>query len=86
MALATFDHRSEEIAFTSCIIVHYQGYDLLVGVSDHGLAGLWRIGGRCPGIQKTQKIVDLRNGAYSGPRIVSRGLLFYGDDRAQTCD
>ena len=82
MSLPSLDHRRQKVAFPVLVVLHDQGNDLLVGVTDHGLAGLWRICCRCTGIQKTEEIVDFSYGSDGRTRVVARGLLLDRDDRA----
>ena len=84
MALPALHQRRKEVAFAVLIVLHNQGDDLLVGVSDHGLAGLRRICSRGAGIEKSEEIVDFRDRSNSRARVVSGSLLFDRDDRAET--
>ena len=43
VSFASTHDRSEKVAFASSVILHYQGYDLLVRVTHHFLACLGRV-------------------------------------------
>ena len=86
MTFAALDHRCEKIALAVAVVLHDQGHYLLIGVTDHGPAGLGRIGGRCPRIQQTEEIVDFRDGTDGRAGVVAGGLLLDRDDRAQASD
>ena len=84
MSLTAFHHRSQEITFPVLVILHYQRHDLLIGISDHRFARLRRIGCRCTGIKKSQKIIDFSDGSHSRTRIAACGLLLDGNYRTQS--
>ncbi len=86
MSFAPSDQRSEEVAFPALVAAHHQVHYLLVGVAHELLAGLRGVGPGSPGEEKAQEVVDFRDGPDSGPRIVARGLLLYGDYRTESRD
>ena len=86
MSLASLHQRRQQVAFTVLVVFNDQIHYLLVGVSDHGLACLRGVGCGCACIKQSQEIVYFGDGADCRTGIVSRGLLFYCDDRAQTGD
>ena len=86
VAFPTLDNRSKKVALAVLVIFHDQGYDLLVGITDHGLTCLRRICGRCARIKKSQEVIDFRYRADSRAGIVSRRLLFDRDYRAEACN
>ena len=85
-ALAPVDKRREQQALPAVIFLQYQLHYALVGVPHHLPSGGGRIRRGRPGEEKSQKIGDFRDGAHSGARIASGGLLFYGDDGTQAAD
>ena len=86
MALASLYQRGKEVALAVAIVLHYQGDDLFVGISDHRLAGFRRICSRSTGVEQTQEIVDFGYGTHGRARVVSGRLLLDCDDRAEACD
>ena len=86
MSLSSAHKRCHQVALAVLVALHYQGHDLLVAVSDHLGSGFRRVGLGCLGVEQTKEIVDLGDRAHSGTRVVSRCLLFYGDDRTQSCN
>ena len=86
VSLSASDYRCEQIAFPSCIVLHDEGDDLLVSVSDHFLAGLWRICRGSPCKQETEEVIDLGDRAHCRTWVVSCSLLLNCDDRAKSCN
>ena len=84
MALPTLHQRRKEVALAVLVVLHDQGDDLLVRVSDHGFAGLRRICSRGAGIEKTEEVVYLRNRSNGRAWVVSGSLLLDRDDRTET--
>ena len=84
MALPTLHQRRKEVALAVLVVLHDQGDNLLVRVSDHGLAGLRRVRGRGTGIEKSEEIVYFRDCSNGRAWVVSGSLLFDRDDRAET--
>ena len=83
MTLTAPHERRQEITLPAIVITHNQAHYLLVSIADHFLTGDRRICTGCPGIQKSQEIKDFRNGSDCRARIVSRGFLLNGNDRAE---
>ena len=86
MSLAAFYQRCEQDAFPPSVVLHDEGNYLLVRISGHFLPRSGRIGPGCTGVQQPQEVVYFRDGAHGGPRVVPRGLLFYGNHGAETAD
>ena len=86
MALTAPYQRSEQVAFTACVVLHDQGDDLLVCISDHRFACLRRVRCRRTGIEKSQEVIDFRDRAHCRTRVVTGGLLLYGNDRTESCN
>ncbi len=82
MTFAPLDDRRQEGDFAPCEVFEDQFGDLLIGVMHHFFAGNGRIGTRRPGIEQTQKVVDLGHGAHRGAGILVGGLLLDGHDGA----
>ena len=58
MSLAAFDERGKQQAFPVAVIVHDEGYYLLVGVPYHRLPGSRGIGRGRLCVKKPEEIVD----------------------------
>ena len=66
------------------VVVGNEVNDLILGVFDHGLARLPRVGIAGTRIEQTQEIVNLSGSAYGGARVLVRGLLLDADDGRKT--
>ena len=86
VSLAPFHERRKQEAFPFPVVLHDQGYYLLVGVPDHRLSCGRGVCSRCLGIQEPQEIIYFGDGAYSGSRVVAGSLLLDGDDGAESRD
>ena len=76
----------QQYAFAAGKLRENQVNYLRVGVTDHLVAADRRICGRSLGVQQTQEIVYLGNGAHGRARIGRCGLLFDGYYRAEPVD
>ncbi len=82
MPFTPSDHRSQDIGSLSAEIIENQIDNLIVGIFDHLLAGVVRIGFAGTGKQQAQEVVNLGYGAYGRSGVFIGGLLFDGDNRA----
>ena len=84
MALATPDHGGEQVALALAVELHYEIHYLFVSVAHHRLARYRGVGRGGTGVEQAQEVVDFGNGTHGGPRVVAGGLLFYGNDGAES--
>ena len=86
MALAVLHQRGEEIDAMPIVVAEYHIHNLLFRIFHHRLTAKIRVGGGGAGVEKTEKIIDLRDGTHSGTRIFVRRLLLNTDDGRQSGD
>ena len=86
VALATLHHRGHQRDAPPGKAFENQLRDPVVRVVDHLLARHRRVGPRRPRVEQAQEVVDLRHGPHRRTRVLVRGLLLNGDNRAQSRD
>ena len=86
MSLAITHQGSQDINALALVVAQDKLDNLLLGVLHHLLAGQVGIGVSRPGIEQAEEVINLGRGAHGGARVLVRGLLFDGDDRAKPRD
>ena len=83
MSLAVAHQGSQDVDALVLVVAQDKLDNLLLGVLHHLLAGQVGVGFSRPGIKQAEEVVNLGRGAHGGARVLVRGLLLDGDDRAE---
>ena len=86
VTLAATDGRSEDVDALAFEAFHNQVGDLFFGVAHHFFARIVGIGLADAGVEQSQEVVYLRDGAHGGARVFVHGFLFDGNHRAKACN
>ena len=86
VAFSPSDRRRQDIDATPHVVVHDEVSDLLLGVAHHLLTRVVGIGFADAGIEQTQEVVDLGDGAHGGARVLVDRFLLDADHGAQSGD
>ena len=81
VSFALLDERSQKIDFSSLILLEYEFENLFFGVFHHLFSTQIRISIASSSKEQTEEVVDFRDSAHRGTRILVGGLLLDADDR-----
>ena len=83
MTLAPLHHRSEQRDGMTLVTLQNQVYELLFGIVDHLLLRVVGVGVGHAGVEQAQEVINLRDRAHRGTRVLVDGLLFDGNHRVE---